>query len=238
MILSSTDRIRLNNITHCFDQFTAEPCMSSYISPSKSLPLRIDEFFNRKRSVFINLISYFKHLPELQSLDMDDQVLLIKQNIRILIPLNYAILKTPTNSKFGKIHIQTIGCVNNINLHDMYRSLSDTFVEFVKYDPILIKLLIIVLFFTTNPLTTKSLFDPAAYVQVNNIKRIQSSYIELLWLYMVEKFGQELAIHLITKMVTKYLTIQITIDRIDSIIEKNNDIQNIDSLMKTFLHLT
>ena len=93
-------------------------------------------------------------------------------------------------------------------------------------------------FFTANPLTTKAVIDPAVYIKPNNIKQMQSSYTELLWLYMLEKWGEQDAIHLFTKMITKYLFVQTTIDQIDAIIEENSDIQNIDSLMKTLLQLT
>ncbi|CAF1211619.1 unnamed protein product [Rotaria sordida] len=238
MILNPIDRTRLNNITHCYDQFTGEPSSITYHPPSNALFLRLDEFFNRKKQIFVYLISYFKHLPELQTLNVDDQVLLIKQNIRLLIPLNYAMLKTPVNSKFRGARIQTIGCINNINLHEIYLSLSNSFVEFVRYDPIMIKLLIIILFFTTNPLTTRSIYDQGEYKQLNNIKQIQSSYIELLWLYMIEKYGEQNAVHLFTKMITKYLYLQLMIDSMDSIVRVNNDIHNIDSLMQSFLQLT
>jgi hypothetical protein len=238
MILNVIDRTRLNNITHCYDQYIREPCLSAYRPAQKLMFLRLHELYNRKKTVFINVVSYFKHLPEFQNLNLDDQVLLIKQNIRLLIPLNYAILRTPVNSKFGGARIQTIGCKDNINLHDMLRPLAESFVEFVTYDPLIIKLLIIVLFFTTNSLTTKSIYDPAKYKQLNNIKQIQSSYVELLWIYMIEKYGEEDAIHLYTKMITKYLNIQIIIDQIDLIIQMNDDRQNIDSLMKTMLQLT
>ncbi|CAF3687739.1 unnamed protein product [Rotaria socialis] len=238
MMLSSTDRTRVNNITHCYDQYTYEPSSSGHFPPLRPLVLRIDEFFNRKKPIFINLISYFKHLPELKRLNLDDQVLLIKQNIRLLIPLNYAILQTPVNSKFRGSHIQTTGLYNNINIHEMLRQLSSYFVGFVTYDPIIIKLLITVLFFTSSSSTTRSIFDPAQYRELSTIKEIQSSYIELLWVYMIEKFGEKNAIYIFTKMITKYLSVQIVIDQVDTIVRMNNDIQNIDSLMQSFLQLT
>ena len=191
-----------------------------------------------KKLVFVNLISYFKHLPELQSLDVDDQVSLIKQNIRLLIPLNYAILRTPISSQRRNMTIQTIGCINNVNLHDMLRSLADMYIECVVGDPILMKLFLIVLFFTTTSLTTTSIYDPGKYKQSNDIKQIQSSYIELLWLYLLEKWGEEHAIQLFTKMITKYLRVQIMIDQVDSIIRMNKDIKNVDSLMQSVLQLT
>ncbi|CAF0912755.1 unnamed protein product [Rotaria sp. Silwood1] len=234
--LCSIDRIRLNNITHCYDIYTGEPSIVKYSAPQEVLSLRLHDFYNRKKPIIINFISYFKHLPEFQQLNIDDQVSLIKRNIRILLPINYALLKTPTHSQFRYTHIQTIGCVNNINLHTMYQFLSNNFVPFVTFDPIITKLFLITLFLTTNLLTTHS--DTMEYKQIEYIKGVQSNYIELLWSYMIEKYGKQNAVNLFTKFITKFINLQKTIDQIDSIIRLNNDIQYVDSLIKVILQLT
>jgi hypothetical protein len=173
MILSASDRIRLNNISHCYDKYSIEPSVSVYSATLKFLLLRLHQFINCNKPVFVHFVSYLKHLPEVQSLDVDDQVLLIA-----------------------------------------------------------------VLFFTTNSLATKSIYDPGQYQQLNNITEIQTSYIELLRLYMLEKCDEENAIHLWTRMITKYLNLQIIYDHLDSIIQMNIDIEHIDALMQTLLHLT
>ena len=232
------DRDRLNNLTHCYDQYTGEPCLQSYSPPDQLVCLPLDQFFNRKKSIVVHFIDYFKHIPEFQSLHIDDQVSLIKQNLRLLLPLNYAILKTPIGSKFPYTRIQTIGCVNNIDLHRMFTTLSSMFVEFVTYDPMIIKLFILVLFFNTNPLTTTSVYDFKYYQQQHTIHSIQSSYVELLWVFLVEKFGEKQAIHFYSHMITKYLYIQIVMEQIDSIIRMNDRIEYLDALLKTVLQLT
>ncbi|CAF3530607.1 unnamed protein product [Rotaria sordida] len=235
-ILCSTDRISLNNITHCYDQYTSEPSIVDYCAPQEVLSLRLHDFYNRKKPIIINFISYFKHLPDFQQLNIDDQATLIKRNIRILLPINYALLKTPSHSQIRYTYIQTIGCINNINLHSMYQILSNTFVPFVTFNPLIIKLLLIILFFTTNLLSTNS--DTVEYKQSKYIRGIQSSYIELLWLYMIKKYGQERAVNLFTQFITRFIYLQTKIAQIDSIIRLNNDMQYIDSLMKVILQLT
>lgn len=237
-LLTQIDRINLNNISHCYDQYTSEPCLLGYRLTPTNLILRLDELYNRKLRVFSHFVAYFKHIPEFKNLDVDDQVSLIKRNIRLLSPLNYALLRVPINSKFGIRQIQTIGCQNNVNIYKMLRSLTDIFADFAKYDPLVIKLLVVILFFTPNSLTTRSIYDPCEYKNINHIKQIQASYTELLWLYMIEKHGEENAIHLFTKLITKYLYIQIIIDEVDSIIRANNDIHNINPLMQSMLQLT
>jgi hypothetical protein len=234
-ILSSTDRMRLNNITHCYDQYTSEPSRSKFSPQEEILSLRLHEFYNRKKPIIIDFISYFKHLPEFQQLNADDQVLLTKQNLHLLLPINYALLKTPINSPFRNVPIKTIGCINDINLHTMYTFLSNSFVPFVNFDPLIIKLLIITLFFTTNS-QFKNL-DTMEYKQLLYIKRIQSSYVELLWLYMVEKCGEDQARNLFTNIITKFIHLQTIIEQIDSIIRLNHDIEHIDVLMKSILQL-
>lgn len=237
-LLNQDDRVRLNNITHCYDQFFLEASLEGYVPAPKLVLLRLNDLFNRKRPIYINFVSFFKHLPEVQKIDVDDQVSLIKQNIRLIMSLNYAIFRTPNDSPFRSARIQTIDCVDNINMHAVLRDLAETFVECVAFNPLITKLFIIVLFFTTKPLTTRAIYDPGDYKHLNIIQQIQSSYLELLWLYMVEKYGERTAVNLYVRMITKYLHIQVVIDRMDRVIEMNNDVQNIDSLMKTMLQLT
>ncbi|CAF1560434.1 unnamed protein product [Rotaria magnacalcarata] len=229
--LSSVDRMRLNNISHCYDQYTGEPSIFVYSAPQQVLTLRLHDFYNRKKPIVVNFISYFKHLPEFRQLNIDDQVLLIKQNIHILLPINYALLKTPAHSQFRYTCIQTAGCVNNINLHSMYQLLSNSFVPFVTLDPLVIKVFLIILFFTTN-------FGTVDYKQLGYIQAMQLTYTQLLWLYMIEKYGEKRAVILFTRIMTAFLRLQTVMNQIDFIIRVNKDTQYLDSLMESILQLT
>ena len=84
-------------------------------------------------------------------------MLLVKPNIRLLMSLNCSLLKTSINSNFRQRSIQTIDCIDDINLHHLYHLLSDSFIDFVIYDSVAGKLFFIVQCFTTNPLTTRSI---------------------------------------------------------------------------------
>lgn len=227
----------MNNLSHCYDQYTSEPCIGNYSAPKERLFLRLHEFYNRKKPIFVHFINYFKHLPEFQQLHVDDQVLLLKENIRILLPINYALLKTPIQSQFRYTSIQTVGCIDNIDLHSMYTSLSNSFVPLVVADPLMIKLLLVILFFTTKNaqvITEESM----EFKQLDMIKQIQSSYVELLWLYMIEKCGEIEATILFTRIIMKFLHVQVVIQQIDSIVRLNEDIQHIDALLQSILQLT
>jgi len=236
--LKSDDRDRLNNINNCYDQYTGEPCLTGYTPPTTLLTLRLNEFYNRKKPIVIRLISYLKRLPELQLLHVDDQVRLIKKNLRTLLPLNYAILKTPAQSKFGSTAIQTIGCGNHSNLHTTYQHLSNSFVPFVFNDPLVMKLFLLVIFFSPQALTSVSIYNFEEFHSTETIQMIQSSYAELLWTYLLERCGEKQAVQFYTKMISKYLQVQFIADEIDSIIRLYCDIESLDPLLKTVLQLT
>ena len=238
VLLNDSNRIRLNNISHCYNIYSMEPSVAAYQPVTELRLVRLDQLFDRKIPVFKNFISYFKQLPEIQNLNLDDQVTLIKQNIRILMPLNYAMLRAPDNSQFRTVKLQTVNCYQDANIHEMLRALADMFVDFVRYDPLIVKLLVIVLFFSTNSLTTRSIYDPGRYQQLKYIQQVQTSYLELLWSYLFEKYGEENAIICYTHLITKYLHVQTVIDQVDQIIQINADIQNVNLLMKTLLQLT
>jgi hypothetical protein len=228
--------MRIDRVTQCYDHYRADQSLLKYSASSEILSLRLHEFFNRKKAMLINLISFFKHLPEFDRVDVDDQVLLIKQNIRLLLPINEALLSSPLYAQLHATNIQTIGCWNNINLHTIYQHLSNSFLGFVSLDAAMIKILLIVLFFTANSQSID--FEPVKYEQIRTIRSIQSSYVELLWLYLTEKWGEVQAIHLYSKFIAAFLRLQIIVDRLDSIIRLNDDVQHLDSLMKIILRLT
>lgn len=226
----------LNNITNCYEEYTGERSIRAYSPPKELLSLRLHDFYNRKKPIIVNFVNYFSHIPEFQRLHVDDQVLLIKQNIHFLLPLNYALLKTPSHSQFRHTYVKTIGCVNNTNLHPMYQNLSNAFVSFVASDALIVKLLVIVLFFTTNPQSSD--IDSIEYKQTTFIRQTQSTYTELLWLYMSSKYGEDQARRLFVNLIAKFLQVQATMNQIDQIIRMNSDVQYLDELMKTVLQLT
>jgi hypothetical protein len=55
---------------------------------------------------------------------------------------------------------------------------------------------------------------------------------------MIEKYGENKARNLLTNIIMKFIHLQTIIDRIDSIVRLNNDIQYLDLLMKSILQLT
>jgi hypothetical protein len=236
ILLNSVDRQRLDNITHCYDEYTGEPCILNYVPPATLLLLRINEFINRKKPIIVHFISYFKHVPDFQQLHVDDQVLLIKRNLRTLLPLNYALLKTPVRSKFAYTCVQTIDCRDNVNLHLVFQTLSNLFVQFVTFDPLIIKLLIVILFFSRDTSTFTN--DRATYNEPKAIQNIQTLYIELLWSYMIDKWGERQAIKIYTNMIGKYLGVQIIMNQIDSMVRHDSIIECIDPLLQTVFQLT
>ncbi|UJR09349.1 hypothetical protein I4U23_013592 [Adineta vaga] len=236
-ILTALERVRLNNIIHCYDQFSCEPSACILSRLPSNIQIRVNEFFDRKKPIFVNLITHLKQLPEFQTIHVDDQVKLVKQNLRLVSPMNYALIRV-SNSQITVPNIQTIGCINNINIHHMYRSLADIFIEIAVRDPIILKLFLIISFFTTDSVTTISILQLEHFEELRHIKNIQSSYVNLLWSYMLEKCGEINAILLFTKMITKYLHIQTIVNEMDSIIRVNDDVQKIDGLMQTILQLT
>lgn len=236
--LSADHRDRLNNINQCYDQYTGEPSLNGYTPPTTLLTLRLNDFYDRKKPIIVHLISYLKHLPELQLLPIDDQVQLIKKNLRTLLPLNYAILKTPARSKIGSTSIQTIGCGNHTNLHSTYQHLSNSFVPFVFNDPLVMKLFLLVVFFSTQPLNSVALYQFQEFHAAETIQATQSFYAELLWTYLVERCGEKQAVQFYTKMISKYLQVQFIVDEIDTIVRTHIDVEALDPLLQTVLQLT
>lgn len=229
-VLSANDRMRINNVLHCFDRYAVFTNIGKSSTVEKQFPLSLVDYFNNKRPIIINLIGYFKHLPELARLHLDDQVLLIKQNLRFLLPIHYALLNEST------ILFDENTKIIDRCLPANYRSLSMLFSQYVDIDSRMMKIFLIVLFFDANTRTMS--IDSVKYFNSLTIKEIQSSYVELLWLYLLEKRGEIQAVHLLNRLINSYLHSQTSVDEIDSIIRCSDEISQLDSLMKIVFQLS
>ena len=67
---------------------------------------------------------------------------------------------------------------------------------------------------------------------------MQASYIELFWLYLVEKWGEQQAVRWATKLLNTYLRLQVPINEIDMHIRSTVHLDALDSVMKVVLQLT
>lgn len=182
------------------------------------------------------LITYFKQLVQFQQLPIDDRLLLLKNNIKILLPILTHLL----NTTFGvQIHITHSGLYNINNKLSYAYSL---FAYIIPDDNKLLLLLITVFLFCPCLFTSDLLYD-AGYIHQKSRQLISCAYDELtylLWNYIREKFldNERQAIITYMKIVTTFLQLQNITSEIYDIVECSVQIDQLHMMMQSILHLT
>ncbi|CAF1578220.1 unnamed protein product, partial [Didymodactylos carnosus] len=235
--LSMDEWTLLNNITYSYDQ---RACMSTIATLTLSSSLitvikfPVHGYVNWKLNVMTDLLAYFKLIPEFQQLSLDDQVLLTKLNLRIILPMNYCLIHSVIKQSS---YIQTIILISDIdsNIIRSSTAIAQTFNSFIQ-DPLIMKLMLIILLFTTNLLTLDTTIS-FELIQLNYIQHVQLYYTQLLWTYLTYKFGEYDAQVLLMKLTFKCLKMQYNVCEIYDFIRKNVDSDRVQPLVKCITHL-
>jgi hypothetical protein len=193
--------------------------------------LSIQKFMNSLSHMYSALIDFLKFVPEFTNLSTDIKINLLKNNLNQMIRLNNALV------------IHTTGLANDPNTVVFKRAFpADLYVELCQcifallpfvYDPMFIKLFLIVLIFSTG----LSIRNDVNY-QINDAKHVlsvQNFYIELLWRYILHRCSTyQQSVKLLTVFITRLLHSQIVSDKISGYISKvtPNQIDQLEPIMK------
>ncbi|CAF1013433.1 unnamed protein product [Adineta ricciae] len=183
-----------------------------------------------------SLITFSKHLSQFQQLPVDDRLILLKNNTKVLLPMFIHLLSTTTKTRIYFHHP---------GLHNINEKISYTYSLFsynMPDDNKLLVLLFVVLLFSSSLLTSKSLYDAG---QMNEHSRQMArytydEYAQLIWLYVSEKYddnyGQAALVYM--KIITTFLQLQNLTNEIYDIIECSVQIDRLHMIMQSVLHLT
>ncbi|CAF3827994.1 unnamed protein product [Adineta steineri] len=182
------------------------------------------------------LITFLKQLSQFQQLSIDDRLILLKYNTKVLIPILIYLLNTTFDIQ---ILINHPGICNiNNKIADAY----SLFSNIVPDDNRLLVILIIVLLFCPCLYTTDSLYD-VGYISDHSRQLIQyayDEYVQLLWYYVVEKCddNEQQAALMYMKIVTACLQLQKVTNEIYDIVKCFVQIDQLHMMMQSILHLT
>lgn len=182
------------------------------------------------------LITFLKQISQFQQLPVDDRLLLLKNNVKILLPiLTYSFnltLNIPLRINHpGSNHINT-------KISYAYSLLAHVIPDDEKF----LILTLLVLQFCPCLFTNNSLSD-AGYISENSrqlIRYTYDEYAQYLWTYILEKFAddEQQAIIIYSKLVTKIVHLQTLMSEIYDIVECSVQIDRLHIMMQSVLHLT
>lgn len=182
------------------------------------------------------LITFLKQLPHFQQLPVDDRLILLKNNMKIITPILIFLLNTTFNVELR---------VNDPGMHNLNNKIAHAYSLFaylVPDDNKLLTLLITVFLFCPCLSTNDSLCDAGSITDQSRqlIHNAYDEYTQLLWRYIVEKSpdNEQKAIMTYTKIITTFVRLQTVASEIHDIVECNVQIDQLHMLMQSILHLT
>ncbi|CAF0882069.1 unnamed protein product [Didymodactylos carnosus] len=231
--LTQDDWCHLNNIFILYDQ-KAKPVVLNRHSLNTTT---INEFVNKKSVWVMQLLSYFKQIPEFQKINVDDQVLLTKYNFRVLIPINLALIRYKLASTTSPSdHIDFMISVHGKELYQNMRK-NVLSISLFQHDPMIIKLMLIIMLFSGCLLTTTSQMEINSFQNIYQIYTAQNFYAKLLWCYMEYVFGESGAIVAFSMFISRCLRIQLVSNDVHSCLKRQLNLDDILPLMQSVLQL-
>jgi len=147
--------------------------------------LSLQKFMNSCSHIYTALIEYFKIIPEFSNLSYSLKKSLIKNNLNQIFRLNNALVIKATGIVDDHNSVLFLRLFPSELLFDLTKCIVSVF-QFI-YDPILLKLILIILIFSTylSIRYENNLNDNKDDYSTYNLFHIQNIYVELLWRYIL-----------------------------------------------------
>ena len=221
----------LTNITAAY-KIGADTADCSHIGQYGSSASLLD-FINNETQNHQSLIYFFKSIPQFKQCTLHDQVRLIKCNMVDLIHLHHIIVQNFQEHPMIGTHMSKWMSL------DFHRDMSLTRKRFDCFmnHPLVIKLALAVLIFSTNLSSPRMTDEDLCYHDPKRIFEYQNFFVSLLWKYLNYLFGEEEATRAVQLIVMQILRYQTLMVRIEDNVMSSMLQDNLHSLMKSIFRL-
>ncbi|CAF1471325.1 unnamed protein product [Adineta steineri] len=233
--LSSYDQTLLSNIFGAYDRTCVMLRFNEELQKSQDYVISLEKVMNSFAHMYMALIEYYKFIPEFSDLSVNIKKTLVKNNLNQLFRINNAVV------------IKATGITDDVSATIFVHLFPpDLFSESCKcmialfsfiYDPILLKLILIVLMFSTH---LNIRYDAYQYEHNNEnaterIFAIQNIYVELLWRYILYRCSNfQQAVKLFSTFITQLVYSQYVSTKLNEYVAKisPNQTDQLEPIMK------
>lgn len=198
--------------------------------------LTLKKFLNASANIYLGLIRYLKLIPEFNQLSVDNRLSLIKRNLNQIfrIQSTFSIKTvTPDLDKDSPVCLYLFP-------EDLYIELRTTAIALTPFvhDPILIKLYIIVLMFSTymNVQYDTNSTEILDEYSVRNTFHAQNIYISLLWRYILSRSNGNYrqTVQMFTSLISRTLYSQVIQTKLNDFVHSNlpNQSHSLEPIIK------
>lgn len=185
--LSPFDQTILANIFHAYENTVIVAKNNQFQHFPATQHTSIHDFFNEVAQLFPVFIDYFKHIPEFESIVVDDKIRLVKNHFGVMLNINEPLMHPVTSSNL----IATWSNIYGVDIAARLLKRNHILEQFI-YDPILLKIVLIVLVLSSS---NARMLESTDIDQICDyplpIFHYQSVYVELLWRYIISRSTSE-----------------------------------------------
>jgi hypothetical protein len=232
----------------------SSPSASSVISLELA-PDKMSAYMNSldvQNFAAVKLINFIRQIPEFEQLNESDRLVLVKHNVTLLFVIHRALkfdvtreiyyddnptdLVSPADEAFAQ-HCKSLFILcYGYEFNRMFTSILHTAASLIDKDPIIAQLLMINMIFLKG-LSANDDQEPS----LNGGQRVfeaHSKYSDLLFRYLIERYSFNTAVIKMMRITEMFIKTQRFIRDFHQYLKSKIDINYINPLMKSLLHLT
>ena len=192
----------------------------------------------------IRLITYIKHIPEIDLFHPDDRVTLVKHNLLALVFMHNVLLYDPFADTYheyntedpifqGKDWIQILGA----EFYQEFKSVATKLIDVFQYDRVIVKIFLL-LILTTKGFCAYDITSEPTLKDHPLVFNTQNSYLETLYRYCLHQYGETKTVNLFSHALTSLLSIQRLAVHLKDFVHDHVDPSQLSPLMQSVLQLT
>lgn len=226
--LTNDDQQILSNIFNNYKSICLE---GKERAMPRSVHSSVYRFFQDYFDTHQSLLKFIMRVPQINLLINDKQLSLSKNQLSVMNHINVTMLQ-PSMSNNLLFSLQSLFGMSLASR--MFQCVER--IQQLTYDPILLKLLLIIITLSTGTHQQKSIVTIESLSQTETlaILRVQNIFVELLWKYLISRSSTEMhAVKLCVKLVQSLIFIQTVHQVIEECVESQPmEAQQIDPLIE------
>ncbi len=197
----------LSNLSHCYDEHSGLSMSEQFMAEQNFLPPKM----RFKKTLMIEFIQrtlhesqfLYRSNQDFLSLSMDDRSCLLHNTLKHVGSLssNFIIYKVQLMN--CPTYFDTIGSISHPSIIPAAKRVADR----LDFDMIIMKLFLAILSVSTINYTVYSYSPPVNISNIKQVLRIQNTYIELLWKYLLYKYNFVGAVKCLSELIRCFFAI-------------------------------
>ena len=231
--MSPFDQVILTNILHTYERVYSQKDIEPFTNAPVLRHVTVDTFFNDSEQRVRVLFDFFKLIPEFNKLPIMDRARLVRTNFGPLFHMNESILKRSSHQNFM---FSLKAAFGEIGAHQVRMSFERE--QEYSYDPILLKLIMIIWCFSLGMNKyTYNIDASVIYEDTLAIFASETVYVELFWRYLLSRLpSTEDAVKFFNSFILNALWLQRTCLAVDQFMLKSErNVKNIVPLLQCII---